>query len=482
MHILQVNTHDIVGGAGYFAYNLHQKLLAKGYPAWLIVGFKWSADPTVVSVPYNAKNFWRSFWFFVGDFLIPLVGKVRGTDRVIQLLRLIGEPKKLLESLQGHENFEFPETWRIFDLIPNKPDIVHLHNLHGNYFDLRALPWLSQQTLTVLTMHDAWLLSGHCAHSFDCERWKTGCGKCPNLTIYQEIKHDGSAYNWRRKKDIYNRSRLYLATPSRWLMEKVEQSILCPAILESRVIPNGVDLKVFRPSDMQSARSALGIPQNIIVLLLGYNALRKNTFKDSLTMTEAIAELSIRFVGQKVLFIAMGENAPSEHIGNIEIQFAPHQKDPMVVAAYYQAADIYIHNAKADTFPTAILEALSCGTPVVATSIGGIPEQVRSLRNLAIENERKLGNKVPYGFSDYSVEEATGILVPAGDVSALAGAIEGLVKNEALRKQLGVNAAIDACYRFDFERCANDYITWYREIIEFNTKVIPPTRVGKVLP
>ena len=94
-----------------------------------------------------------------------------------------------------------------------------------------------------------------------------------------------------------------------------------------------------------------------------------------------------------MLCIALGETAPSEQIGDIEIRFVPYQKDPEQVARYHQAADIYIHPARADTFPTTIIEALACGTPVVATAVGGIPEQI--------------------------VEGKTGFLVPVGDAGAM---------------------------------------------------------------
>lgn len=87
-------------------------------------------------------------------------------------------------------------------------------------------------------------------------------------------------------------------------------------------------------------------------------------------MRAAIALVAERCTGQKILFIAVGENAPPEQIGKAEILFVPYQKDSKVVAAYYQVADIYLHAAKADTFPTTILKALACGTPVVATSVG----------------------------------------------------------------------------------------------------------------
>src|SRR5207248_4324578 len=137
----------------------------------------------------------------------------------------------------GREDFHFPGTRRLLTLTAERPDVVHAHNLHGGYFDLRALPSLSAQVPLILTLHDAWMLSGHCAHSFDCERWRTGCGHCPDLTIFPAIERDATAYNWRRKRSIYSKSKLYISAPSRWLMQRVEDSTLQLGAKECRVIP-----------------------------------------------------------------------------------------------------------------------------------------------------------------------------------------------------------------------------------------------------
>src|SRR5262249_35811923 len=149
----------------------------------------------------------------------------------------------------GIEDFRYPGSRRLLQLTPQQPDLVHGHNLHGGYFDLRILPELSAQVPVVLTLHDAWLLSGHCSHSFDCERWKTGCGRCPDLTIYPAIRRDATASNGRRKRTIYQRSRLHVAAPCQWLMDKVNESILALGAVETRIIPNGVDRTTFHPAE-----------------------------------------------------------------------------------------------------------------------------------------------------------------------------------------------------------------------------------------
>ncbi|WP_292517443.1 glycosyltransferase [Methanoculleus sp.] len=326
----------------------------------------------------------------------------------------------------------------MLDLTPEPPDILHCHNLHGGYFDLRALPHLSHQVPTVLTLHDAWLLSGHCAHSFGCERWKTGCGDCPALSIYPAIRKDATAYNWQRKAEIYRMSRLYVVTPCRWLMDKVEESMLKPGIVASGVIPNGVDLGIFHPADRAEARRELGLPHGAKVLLFAANGIRKNIWKDYRTLQSTLE--MIAKTGTKVLCIALGEAAPPERISNIEIRFIPYQKDPRKVACYYQAADLYLHPARADTFPNTVLEALACGTPVVASAVGGIPEQI--------------------------VEGRTGFLVPVGDARAMAGRVLELLEDEELRQRMGWEAAEDAARRFGLERMAREYLAFYRTILK----------------
>jgi glycosyltransferase involved in cell wall biosynthesis len=464
LHILQVSTVDIGGGAEKVAWNLFHAYRERGYVSWLAVGRKRSDDPDVLEIPRLRQSVpWgRPCWILHGR-LAPLEGHVRGIWRLRYWLRTLAGGWPEIERELGREDFNFPGSRRLLQLAPRQPDVVHAHNLHGDYFDLRILPWLSRQVPVILTLHDAWLLSGHCAHSFDCERWRTGCGQCPDLSIYPAIRRDATAYNWRRKRDIYAQSRLYVATPSRWLMRKVEQSILAPAVHEARVIPNGIDLSVFRVAeDRQTVRVALGLPQDSKILLFAANGIRRSLWRDFEMMRAAVARVAERMDGQSVLFLALGDDAPPEHIGRATVQFVPYQTDPKVVARYYQASDVYVHAARADTFPNTVLEALACGTPVVATAVGGIPEQVKPLERWNVET-----------FDRFN--EPTGALVPPGDAEAMADAVVALVTNGALQKRLGENAAEDARKRFDLERQVNEYIEWYQAIIESRSRGALPS-------
>lgn len=456
LSILQINSSDMSGGAQRVAWNLFEAYRERGYQSYLAVGYKRSPDPNVLPIPQQqAATGWSSFF----SVLHSRLQQLDGNGRLSRIARKLAMPQVLRDTLRGIEDFHFPRTRSILNLPPVSPDILHCHNLHVGYFDLRALPWLSQQVPTILTLHDAWLLSGHCAHSFGCERWRIGCGECPDLSIYPSIRRDATAFNWERKRQIFSNSRLYVAAPSRWLMEKVEQSILGLAIAERKVIPNGANVTVFHPANKRRVREELKIESGRPVLLCVANGFRGNGSKSLGTLKSVLSRISVRSRDTKLLLIALGETGVTEALGQAEIRFVPYQAAPEHVARYYQAADLYVHAAKVDTFPNTILEALASGTPVVATAVGGIPEQVKGLKD---END---------AINRYDLNEATGFLVPPDNPAAFAVCIERLLEDETLRKHLGNNASDDARKRFDLKRQVGEYLQWYGEIrIKYNAE------------
>jgi glycosyltransferase involved in cell wall biosynthesis len=442
LNIVLVNSSDRGGGAEKIATEMLRHLVAQGRQAWLTVGRRQTIDERVVQLQNDVEpGGLAGLCSRLGARLQRASVNGSLSRRVANLIsNRVAEPMRSVRALLGHEDFDFPCTRSLLNVGPVSADLVHCHNLHGGYFDLRFLADLSHRLPVVLTMHDAWLLSGHCAHSFACDRWKAGCGQCPDLTIYPEIRRDATAYNWRRKRDIYAASRLYVATPSRWLMDKVEQSMLAPAIEQARVIPNGIDISLYCPGDRRTARQRLGLPMQAKIVMFAANGIRRNQFKDFETLRAALAKLGESALCDRVLCIALGEDSPSERYGAVEIRFIPYQTDEAVVVDYYRAADVYVHAARADTFPTTVLEAAACETPVIATAVGGIVEQIQ--------------------------DEVTGFLVPPGDPDALARRMQQLLADDAGRESMGRRAAERAAQMFDVRRMVDDYVGWYSTIIE----------------
>jgi glycosyltransferase involved in cell wall biosynthesis len=120
------------------------------------------------------------------------------------------------------------------------------------------------------------------------------------------------------------------------------------------------------------------------------------------------------------------------------VEYREFETDADMMAQYYRAADLLAHPARADSFPRAVSEAMACGTPVVATAVGGIPEQVE--------------------------DGGTGFLVPPGDNEGMAVAIQRLLSDDELRRTMGCSAADHVKRHFSLDRQVDDFLSWYAEI------------------
>lgn len=440
LSVLTVNAFGMFGGAEKVAVDLHRAYLERGLDSWLLLGAKLPELPHVLELPNDAYR---------GPWARAVLAAARAADRhrkrprdaawiLSRALRILAEPGRYAAVLAGREDFEYPATKHLLDLPPTEPDVVHLHNLHGSYFDIRELPHLTARVPTIATLHDAWLLTGHCAHPLDCTRWQSGCEDCPYLDMYVAIPRDASAENFRVKREAVLASKLRIATPSRWLMRMVESSGIADALLETRVVPNGVDTSVFTPGSKAEARAELGLPQDREIVLFTARALADNPFKDYATLAEALPRVTAARPG-KVLLVAVGSEGDASAIAHAEHRTVPFVEDPADVAKYYRAADVYVHAAKAENLPLAIMEAMACGTPVVASDVGGVPEIV--------------------------TDGVNGLLVPVGDAEALASATVRLLADASLRDAMCAAAVARVERDFTFERQVKAYLEWYGEIV-----------------
>lgn len=434
MKVIQIHSTDGGGGGGLVAYHLMDRLCEIGHESELYVGsVKLSSDKRV-----KYLSLWIE-WANKLSQIIPFPSKIKTGIRL--LVTNFASPRALAKLISGKEYVCTYNTKKhLKKILKEKPDIVHCHNLHSNYFDLEALVYLSQHVPTVITLHDAWLLTGHCAHFFNCEKWKTGCGDCPNLSVYPAIRKDVTAHNWRKRSEIYQNCKLYVTAPSKWILDAAHESMLNAGIVESAVIPNGIDLNVFCPGDKIGAREALSLPKDRFIIIFSASGLKRNAFKDFQCLRETLEILGSS--GHDVLCLALGDAGEPEFIGEyVEIRFIPFISDAKTVAQYYQAADVYVHPAKADTFPTSVIEAEACGLPVVASAVCGIPEQV--------------------------IDGKTGYLVPSGDAEMMAERILQLKEDVALQEIMGENASRLAKERYDDKMMVERYLEFYRSILEY---------------
>jgi glycosyltransferase involved in cell wall biosynthesis len=397
--VVIVNTSDSGGGAERVSMDLLDGFDSLGTDTWLAVATKRTRHPRVVS-------FYTS----------PYVDYT--PEHPIRRARL--RARRRLDNRLGIEDLNHPYTRHLLQLTGDPPDVILCNNLHGGYFDLRRLPWLSLKVPIVLRLADSWCFTGHCAVPGSCDRWRRGCGRCPDLETPPAISRDATRINWQRKRWIYARSRLLLAAPSQWLLDRARQSTLGPAIADARVIPNGVDLSTFNPAGPTATRTDASTPRLVFTASAGAS----NPLKDFATLRSTIGRLG----GPVELLSVGGEDRTEDFGGGVRIRHQPHLPQTKL-AALYRSADAYVHASAEESFCLAAAEALACGTPVVAASSGGIAEVVD--------------------------DGTTGMLVSPGDEAGMASALRKLLADRELRERMGA-AAATAATRFDRDRMVRD--------------------------
>ena len=311
-----------------------------------------------------------------------------------------------------------------------KPDIIHIHNLHGYYINIEVLfEYLSKlDTSMVWTFHDCWPFTGHCAH-FDyigCEKWKTGCYECPIKKSYpSSYVIDRSKKNYEDKKRLFNSVKNMTLVPvSNWLGNYFKDSFLHK--YDVRMIHNGIDTSVFKPQESNKAIDKYNLKGKFVILGVASIWNYRKGLTDFIKMSETLdSQYQIVLVG---LSNEQIKTLPNNIIGITRTESVNE------LAELYAAADVFVNPTYEDNFPTTNLEALACGTLVITYNTGGSPE---------------------------AVDSDTGIIVEKGNLDALIGAISEV-------KQKGKSYYTNACRNralqlYRKEERYKDYLELYGE-------------------
>ena len=414
--VLHIGTYDVAGGAARAAWRLHRGLEGIGVESWIVAGVHESNEPRATSLVEQTQE--------------RMSGPRAAAERLAPKLgRFVGDVRLPLASAR-----RFADT----DLF-RRADVINLHNLHGNFFDYRVLSRWAQEKAIVWTLHDMWAMTGHVPYSYDCERWRTGCGSCPlregdarALVDIPQPWMDTTARAWRAKRDTYSRTPMTVVAPSRWLAGLARESILMShPQSEVHNVGYGLDTGVYRPLDRAEARSILQIPPSAKVVLFSAASIAQPR-KGLAPLVAALDSISGRHGELLGLSIGRARGAgdtsfPMRSLGDTQ--------DEHLQSVAYSAADVVAVPSLADNQPLVMLEAMACGVPVVGSDVGGIPEVVR--------------------------DEETGVIVPPGDVEALAQALDRLLSDADLRAAMGARARETIEREHTLEGAARSYVELY---------------------
>ncbi len=268
--------------------------------------------------------------------------------------------------------FAWFETYKLLKKIDEfKPDIIHLHNLHDSYINFPMLfSYIKKHNVpTVWTLHDCWAFTGQCPHFtiVKCDKWKAGCHNCPQYKEYPASLYDNTKKMWQLKKKWFTGVKnMTIVTPSRWLARLARESYLKEYSI--RVINNGIDLNVFKPTQ-SNFRERYEIPaEKHIILGVSFAWGYRKGLDCFVEMAEKLGEqYQIVLVGTDD---EIDKNLPHNIIS---IHRTQNQKE---LAEVYSAADVFVMPTREENYPTVNMEAIACGTPVVTFDTGGCAETV----------------------------------------------------------------------------------------------------------
>jgi glycosyltransferase involved in cell wall biosynthesis len=349
LKILQINSTLNSGSHGRIASQIGDLLIKTGNESFIAYGRTFRES---TSTPIKIGN--RS------DFLLHIV-KSRLLDR------------HCFSSKRATE--DFIKRVKYIDW-----DIVHIHNIHGYYINIRILfDYLSSVGKPVIwTFHDCWSFTGHCSYfdAVNCYRWKTECFDCPNRLGYPTSWIiDNSTKNYYQKKALFTKlMSLNLVAPSQWIANHLSHSFLNKYPIT--IINNGIDLDRFKPVSPELARNKYNLQGKNIILGVASKWDKRKGLADFVKLRSKLAStIQIILVGLSPWQI---RNLPNGILG---IDRTESIED---LVELYSAADVFVNPTYIENFPTTNLEALSCGTPVITYDAGGSAETISNKCGLVV--------------------------------------------------------------------------------------------------
>lgn len=341
---------------------------------------------------------------------------------------------RLYGRLASYRKYDRYASKRIIDAVKKyQIDIVHLQNIHGNYMGIRDVQEISRHCRIIWTLHDMWALTGHCAHSFECDKWIQGdCTNCPKPETYPAIRRDIAGKMLNTKKKCFSGNNIVYVSPSQWLFDRFQESYLKNEKIQ--LIHNGTDIQKYLPGDNLSLREKYHIPMDKNVLLFAASNLNSQ-FRSFSHLLDALELLKNK--SDYCLVILGNCDSQIEFNKEFNVFQMGYISDEAVMNELYSLSDVYITPSLADNFPCTTIESFASGTPVIAFAAGGLTEQI---------------------------DEKTGWLVERGNSAALAESIQDAFSNKDRLASMGINCRQKAEKLYSEELMLKKYEKLYYKV------------------
>lgn len=367
----------------------------------------------------------------------PKSGRVNGVTAPVRIAdRVRSRCREHFEVLQKLSHFRrrrtsFSSGMAGLDLtthpLYDSADIVHLHWINQGFVRVSALTRIRKPL--VWTLRDMWSATGGCHYPFDCEKFTTGCGACPQLGSTRESDLSSRIHH---NKLVNLPAHLVGVGISTWITEQAGRSPIMRT-KELRTIPNGIPLDSFYPVDRTLARQMLGIPLGIKIVLTGAQRL------DSRYKGLSLFLRTVDLLDDDVTVMLFGDRAPLFNSRRKTLRLG-YVEDIETLRAVYSAADAFVATSVQEAFGKTLVEAMACGTPVVAFNATGPRDIVDHREN--------------------------GYLARAYAADDLAHGIHWVLADQGRRSDLSRNALAKARSTFDIHQVARQYSDLYGELAQ----------------
>ncbi len=417
MKILHVCTFDAETGAGRAAYRLHRALVDGGYNSRMRV-LHHRTDDDRVEGGWPRKSLSARALEMAGRHWRSRVARGWSTTN------------------PGIHSFGEDGVGLLNELNTGDADIINLHWI-GGMLSVRDIGRLEKPI--VWTFHDMWAFCGgeHYVEDDALARFRKGY-----LASNRPAGEQGPDLNrraWEAKKRLWARQRFTVVCPSLWMAKCTEDSVLL-AGAPVRVIANALDIEgMWRPIPREAARTALRLPPNKRLVLMGAEGGATDPRKGGDLLRDMMDRFAQRSPDEVELMI-YGQSAPTgrEH-WPCRVHWLGTVRDDRVLVAAYSAADAMVVPSRQDNLPNTAVEAQACGLPVVAFDVGGLPDIVS--------------------------HQKSGWLTRPFDVDDLAGGLQWVLQDENRRLALSAAAREDAVRRFAENVVADQYGATYAQAL-----------------